>query len=193
MHPFSSAKVISTHFCTSPSTVKEILRQQLKKLRVDASQKLLSLLEMHAEHYFEEIATADESRFQYSSYSDSIFADSREIAVRRIPHDISGQKTMITIFFTFTRFLVLEGLAKGTKSNQDYFVHAIFPELDNEKRWISRKRCFPVFSAHMAKSICFLQIGGIWIFQVIEFLINTKSLCQCTFAMSFNSVFVSRS
>jgi hypothetical protein len=59
--------------------VKEILRRELglkkfsrrwvphllsdvqKKLRVDASRNLLSLLGMYAEHNFEGIATADES------------------------------------------------------------------------------------------------------------------------------------
>jgi hypothetical protein len=33
------------------------------------------MLEIYAEHYFEGIATGDESWFQYSSYSDSMFAD----------------------------------------------------------------------------------------------------------------------
>jgi hypothetical protein len=100
--------------------VKEILRRELaltqfsrrwfphlssgdqKKLRIDASQKLLSLLEMSVEHYFERIATTDESWFQYSCYADSMFADSRERVVPRIRQDISGQKTMFTIFFTST-------------------------------------------------------------------------------------------
>jgi transposase len=82
--PFSSTIVISRHFRTSPSTVKEILRRELglkkfrrrwvpqllsddqKKLRVDASGKLLSLLGIYAEHNFKEIAIGDESWFQYS-------------------------------------------------------------------------------------------------------------------------------
>jgi hypothetical protein len=46
---------------------------------------------MYAEHNVEGIATGDESWFQYSSSSDSMFADSRESVVSRIRPDISGQ------------------------------------------------------------------------------------------------------
>jgi hypothetical protein len=109
---------------------------------------------MYAEHNFEGIATDDESWFQYSSYSDSMFAGSRESVVPRIRRDISRQKTMLTIFFTSTRLLVLETLPKGTKFNQDYFIDAIFPRLYNEKRRISRKEGFPAFSVHMDNSMC---------------------------------------
>jgi hypothetical protein len=48
---------------------------------------------MYTEHYFEGIATDDEFWFQSSSYSDCMFADSRESAVPRIRQDISEQKT----------------------------------------------------------------------------------------------------
>jgi hypothetical protein len=53
-----------------------MLSNDQKKVRTDISHKLLSMLEMHAEHYFEGIATGDESWFHCSSYSDSIFAES---------------------------------------------------------------------------------------------------------------------
>jgi transposase len=77
-YPFLSTSLISKHFCISLSTVKEILRLELrlkkfsrrwirhflsdgrKKVRVDASRKLLSLLGIHAEHNFKGIATGDE-------------------------------------------------------------------------------------------------------------------------------------
>jgi transposase len=76
---FSSTKVISRRFRISPPTAKAILRRELglkkfssrlvphlvsdgqKKLRVDGSQKFLSMLGMYAEHNFEGIATGDES------------------------------------------------------------------------------------------------------------------------------------
>jgi hypothetical protein len=61
-----------------------------KELRINASQKLLSMLGMYTEHYFAGIATRDASWFQYSSYSDSMFADSRESVMPRIQQDISG-------------------------------------------------------------------------------------------------------
>jgi hypothetical protein len=92
--------------------VKEILRQELglkkssrrwvphllsddqKKLLVDASRKLLSLLGIYAEHNFKGNATGDESWFQHSSDSDSdsMLADCRESVVPRIGQDIAGQK-----------------------------------------------------------------------------------------------------
>jgi hypothetical protein len=61
-----------------------LLSDDQKKLRVDASRKLLSLLGMYADHSFEGIATGDGFWFQYSSYSDSMFAGSRESVVPRI-------------------------------------------------------------------------------------------------------------
>jgi hypothetical protein len=106
---------------------------------------ILSMLGIYAEHNFEGIATSDESWFQYSSSSDSIFADSRESAVPRIRRDISGQKTMLTICCTTRQLRVLKALPKGTKFNQDYFIDAVFPGLHNEKRQISRKEGFPSF------------------------------------------------
>jgi hypothetical protein len=57
---------------------------------------------MYTEHNLEGIATGDEFWFQYSSYSDSMFAGSREGVAPRIRWDISRQKTMLTIFFTST-------------------------------------------------------------------------------------------
>jgi hypothetical protein len=69
--------------------------------------------------------------------------------------DISGQETIITIFFMSMQFLVLEILAKGTEFNDDYFIHGIFPGSYNEKRGISRKKGFPVFSVHMDNSMCY--------------------------------------
>jgi hypothetical protein len=170
--PFSSTMVISRHVRTSPSTVKEILRRELglkklsrrwfphllsddqKKLLVDASRKLLSLLGIYAEHNFKEIAIDDESWFQYSSYSDSTFAGSRESVVPRIRRDISGQQTLLTICFPSRRLLVLKLLPNGTKFNQNYFIDAIFPGLYNEKRRLSRKEGFPAFSVQTDKSTC---------------------------------------
>jgi hypothetical protein len=72
--------------------VPHLLSNDQKKLRVDPSRKLFSLLEKYGEHNFEGIATGDESWFQYPSYSDSIFAGARKSVVPRIGRDISGQK-----------------------------------------------------------------------------------------------------
>jgi hypothetical protein len=146
-YPFSSAKGLSRHFRLSPPTVKinrdrivglkkfsrswmpDLLSDDQKKLGIVASQKLLSMLGMHAEHDFEGIAAGDKYRFQYSSYSDSMFPDSRENVLPRIRQDISAPETLSTIRFTSRRLLVLEARPKDTKFNQDYFIRDIFPRL----------------------------------------------------------------
>jgi hypothetical protein len=83
-----------------------------------------------------------------------MFADPSEKAVARIRRNISGDKTMITIFIPSRRFLIPAALPKGTKFNQNYFIAAIFPGLYNEKRRISRKDGFPASSVHMDNSMC---------------------------------------
>jgi hypothetical protein len=77
---FPRAKLISRHFRISPPAVKEILGRKWglkkftrrlfshllsdqKKLPIDASRKLLSLLGIYAEHNFEGMATGNESWF----------------------------------------------------------------------------------------------------------------------------------
>jgi hypothetical protein len=72
--------------------IPHLLSNDQKKLRVDGSQKLWSLLGMYTEHNFEGLTTGDEYRFQYSFYSDSMFAGSRESVVPKIQRDISRQK-----------------------------------------------------------------------------------------------------
>jgi histone-lysine N-methyltransferase SETMAR len=83
-----------------------------------------------------------------------MFADSRESLVPRIRRDISGQQTMLSIFVTSKRLLVLKARPKDTKFNQHYFIDAIFPGLYNEKTRISRKEGFPAFSVHIDNSMC---------------------------------------
>jgi hypothetical protein len=102
----------------------------------------------------------DESWFQYSSYSDSMFADSRENAMPRIREDISAQKTMILIFFTSRRLLVLETLPKDTKFNQDYCIQGQFPWLYSDKTRISG----------MDNSMCHhgRKVSGKWAQKSIE-------------------------
>jgi hypothetical protein len=114
----------------------------------------LSLLGIYAEHNFEGIATGDESWFQCSSYSDSMFTSSRESIVPRMRGDISGQQTLLPISFPSRRLPVLKPLPKGIKFNQNYFIDAIFPGLYDEKRRISRKDGFPAFSAGTDNSMC---------------------------------------
>jgi hypothetical protein len=105
----------------------------------------LSLLGIYTEHNFKGIATGDESWFQYSSYSDSMFAGSRESIVPRIRRDITGKKTLLTILFPSRRLLVLTPLPKGTKFNQNYFIEAIFPGCTMKKGEFHAKRASQLF------------------------------------------------
>jgi hypothetical protein len=126
-----------------------LLSDDQKKWRIVASRELLSLLQACAEHNFETIASEDESSFQYASCFDLMFAESRESVVPRIRQGISGQKTMIPIFFTSPRLLVLEALPKGLKFNRDHFIQAALPGLSDGKRRISReKKLRGLFSSH---------------------------------------------
>jgi hypothetical protein len=96
--PVSSIKVISNHFRISPPTVKGILRQELGLSKFSRRWVLHFLphdqtqSRIDAEQYFEGIATGEKSWFQYSSYSNSMFTDSRDSVVPRIQQDISRQK-----------------------------------------------------------------------------------------------------
>jgi hypothetical protein len=69
--------------------------------------------------------------------------------------NICAKKTMVTIFLTSTRLLVLNFLPKGTKVNQDYFIDTVLPNLYSEKRQIARRKGLPSFSVHMDNSMCY--------------------------------------
>jgi hypothetical protein len=98
----------------------------------DQSEMTLDTLQLYAEHNFEGITTGDESWFFYTTYGDLIFATSAREVVPRNKQNISVMKTMVPIFFTLTRLLVLNLLIKGTKFNQDYFIDTVLPNLYNE-------------------------------------------------------------
>jgi hypothetical protein len=150
-HPFASSRVMSRHFNVSSPTVKEILHRELglqtctrrwvphelsetqKKCRVDQSRSVPDMLQLYARHNFGGITTGDESWFLYSTYTNSMFAVSAAEVVSRTKQNISAWKTMVTIFFTSTRLLVLNFLPRGTRFNQDYFIYAVLPNLDREK------------------------------------------------------------
>jgi hypothetical protein len=120
----------------------------------DQSEVLLDMLQLFAEHTFEGIATGDKSWFLYTKYGDSMFATSAREVVPRTKQNISAMKTMVTIFFTSTRLLVLNFLPKGTRFNQDYFIDTVLPNLYSEKRRIARRKGLPSPLVHMDNSMC---------------------------------------
>jgi hypothetical protein len=100
----------------------------------DQSKMLLDMLQLYAEHNFEGIKTGDESWFLYTTYGDLTFATSAREVVPRAKQNISAMKTMVTIFFTSTRLLVLHFIPKGSKFNSDYFVDTVLPNLYSEQK-----------------------------------------------------------
>jgi hypothetical protein len=82
-----------------------------------------------------------------------MFATSARDVVPRTKQNISAKKTMVTVFFTSTRLLVLNFPPKGTKFNQDYFIDTVLPNLYSEKRLIARRKGPPSFSVHMDNSM----------------------------------------
>jgi hypothetical protein len=80
-----------------------------------------------------------------------MFATSAREVVPRTKQNISVMKTIVTIFVTSIRLLVLNFLPKGTKFNQDYFINTVLPNLYNEKRRIARRKRLPSFSFHIGQ------------------------------------------
>jgi hypothetical protein len=73
----------------------------------DQSGVLLGMLQLYAEHNFEGITAGDELWFLYTTSGDSMFTTSAREVVPRTKQNISGKKTVVIIFFTSTRLLVL--------------------------------------------------------------------------------------
>jgi hypothetical protein len=83
-----------------------------------------------------------------------MFAASAREVVPRTKQNISAKKTMVIIFFTSTRLLLLDFLPKGTKFTQNYFIETVLTNRYSEKRGIVRRKGLPSFSVHMDNSMC---------------------------------------
>jgi hypothetical protein len=56
-----------------------------------------------------------------------MFTASREAVQPRCEHKIQAKKTMITVFFTPTRLVVLDALPHGQTFTQEYFMTDVLP------------------------------------------------------------------
>jgi hypothetical protein len=144
--------MMSKQFSAHPTTIKEILRRdlRLKKFarrwlrhqlnpsqtvqRVEAAKLPLQILQMLQPNAFDGIASGDESWCQYVYMSNSMFAASRDLAATRTKDADRTKKTMLTVFFTSRRLIVLEAVPKETTCTQHYFISDILPDLDGEKQ-----------------------------------------------------------
>jgi hypothetical protein len=149
--------MMSRQFSAHPTTIKEILRRDLglKKFarrwvshQLNASQEvqnakpaklLLQIRQMLQPNADDGIATGDESWFRYVYMSNSMIAPSSDLAATRTKDADRTTKTMLTVFFTTRRLIVLEPLPKGTTCTQHDFISDILPDLDGEKLRYRRK------------------------------------------------------
>jgi hypothetical protein len=119
--------------------VPHTLSSAQKAARVDALIDMLRILQESEANHFHGIATDDESWFQYLYSFVKIFARSRLDVVPRTRQGLDTKKTLITLFFTGRKSIVLDVLPKGRKYNQLYYVCNIFPDLKEENRRYQRR------------------------------------------------------
>jgi hypothetical protein len=84
--------------------------------------------------------------------SNLLFAPSRDLTTTRTKEPYWTTKTILTVFFTSPKLIVLEALSKGTRFTQHYFISDILPDLDSEKLKCRRKNPGKGFFRHMDNS-----------------------------------------
>jgi hypothetical protein len=83
-----------------------------------------------------------------------MFAPSRDLAAIIVKDADGTNETMLRVFFTIRRLIVLETLPKGTTFLQHYFIWDILPDLYEEKLSRPRKKLGQDFLLHMDNSKC---------------------------------------
>jgi hypothetical protein len=137
MYRFSgdeNERPLGTTFVTSsaPSYRREVphsLSSAQKVARVEASKELLTILQESETNHFDGITTGDESWLQYLYASLKRCARSPPDVVPRTRQGLGTTTTMITLFFTGRKLIVLDVLPKSRKYNQLYFVHHIYSQI----------------------------------------------------------------
>jgi hypothetical protein len=163
---------MSRQFRAQQTTVKEILPRDLglkkftgrwmahqlnpsyKVQRVEAATLLLQILQMLQPNGFEGIATGDEPWFQYVYMPNSLFTPSRDLAATRTNDADRTMNTMLTVFLTSRKLIVLEALPKWTTFTPHHFISDILPDLDSEKQRYRRRNTGQEFFLHMDNSKC---------------------------------------
>jgi hypothetical protein len=115
---------------------------------------MLRILQDSKEKHFEGIATDGELWFQYSRPPSQMFAQSPRDAIPRTQQAIEMKETMITIFFTGRKRIVLDISPKESKFNQLYFADHISLNLKRENMNFHRRILLATFWVHMDNSMC---------------------------------------
>jgi hypothetical protein len=120
---------------------------------IEASTEMLRILYESEENHFEGIATGDGSWFQSSSPSLKMLARSPTDPTPRTRQAIGTKKTIITIFFTRRKLIVLEILSKGSKFNLSYIIDYISHDLKRQSMNFRRRIPHATFWVHMNNSM----------------------------------------
>jgi hypothetical protein len=130
------------------------LNPSQKVQRVEAATLLLQILQMLQPNALDRIAAGDEPWFQYVYLSNSMFVSSRNLAATRTKDADRNKATMLTLFFTTRRLIVLEALPKETTCTRYDFISDISLELDGLKLRYRRKNPGQDFFLHIDISKC---------------------------------------
>jgi hypothetical protein len=76
------------------------------------------------------------------------------MVLSRLRAGFQVKKTMITIFFTATRLIILNSLPQGQSFTQDYFISEIVPAFTKQKLRFRRYHPDVTFSVYMDNSRC---------------------------------------
>jgi hypothetical protein len=111
-----------------------------KVARVEALTEMLRILHESKANHSHGTATDEESWFQYLYSSSEMFARSRSDVILSMRHAIGTKKTMITVFITASKLIVLDVWLKGRNFNQLYFLQNKFPDLKRENTRSRRRK-----------------------------------------------------
>jgi hypothetical protein len=107
--------------------VPRFLSPAQKVACVEASTEMLRILHELEENHFEGIAIDDESWSQYSAPSSKMFARSPTDVIPRTWQTIGTIQTMVTIFFTGRKLIVLDILTQEACSASYVSLITFFP------------------------------------------------------------------
>lgn len=165
--PFISAKLISKELRVPYSTIKYYLKNELsmkkytlrwipyslneeqKNLRVERSKKILSILTKKKRKPLSRIITGDESWFGFYYPYSSQYKHTKSSVSQRIKSEFSYKKVMVTIFFSYSGFHVIDFLPKGQNFNSQYMINYILKKLEISIKKIRPKMGLKGMMIHM--------------------------------------------
>jgi hypothetical protein len=121
---------------------------------VDAAKERLKILQESETNDFDGMATDDESWFQHTMASSTMFPRSAADVIPMTRQAVGANKTMITVFFTAKKHLLFEVLPRGSTCNQMSFINNIFPDLKAANLNFRRQKTGSTCWVHMDNSMC---------------------------------------